>query len=57
MKYGADPLVFTSTSHNFGVLDKSLKSYMVLWPIDKAIWTNDPLVNQTPGYPTSKPAN
>ncbi len=57
MKYGADPLVFKSTSHNFGVLDKASKSHMVLWPIDKAIWTNDPLVNQTPGYPTAKPSN
>jgi hypothetical protein len=57
MKFGSDPLVFKSTSHNFGVLDKALKSHMILWPIDKAIWTNDPLVNQTPGYPTAKPAN
>lgn len=57
MKYGSDPLVFKSASHNFGVLDKALKSYMILWPIDKAIWTNDPLVNQTPGYPTAKPSN
>ena len=57
MKYGADPLVFKSASHGYGVLDKTLKPYMILWPIDKAIWTNDPTVNQTPGYPTSKPAN
>lgn len=57
MKYGADPLVFKNGGHNFGVLDKTLKSYMVLWPIDKAIWTNDPLVNQTSGYPSAKPAN
>ena len=57
MKYGSDPLVFKSSSHNFGVLDKTLKSHMVLWPIDKAIWTNDPLVNQTPGYPSAKPTN
>ncbi len=57
MKYGADPLAYKSTSHGYGVLDKTLKSYMLLWPIDKAIWTNDPTVNQTPGYATSKPAN
>lgn len=57
MKYGSDPLVFKSTSHNLGVLDKTSKSYMILWPIDKAIWTNDPLVNQTPGYSTAKPVN
>lgn len=57
MKYGSDPLVFKSANHKYGVLDKATKSYMVLWPIEKAIWTNDPLVNQTPGYPTSKPTN
>jgi hypothetical protein len=57
MKFGADPLVFKSTGHGFGVLDKSTQSFRILWPIEKAIWTNDPTVNQTPGYPTSKPAN
>ncbi|MEI6140119.1 MAG: RagB/SusD family nutrient uptake outer membrane protein [Mariniphaga sp.] len=57
MKYGADPLVFKTASHNFGVLNKTTQSHMILWPIDKAIWTNDPTVNQTLGYPTSKPAN
>ena len=57
MKYGTDPLAFKSTSHGYGVLNKTTQSYMVLWPIDKAIWTNDPTVNQTPGYATSKPAN
>lgn len=57
MKYGSDPLVFKSASHGYGVLAKTTQSHMVLWPIDKAIWTNDPTVNQTPGYATSKPAN
>ena len=57
MKYGSDPLVFKSTSHGYGVLNKATQSFMILWPIDKAIWTNDPTVNQTPGYATSKPAN
>lgn len=56
MKYGSEPLVYKSASHNLGVLDKAKQSYMILWPIEKAIWTDDPLVNQTPGYPTSKPA-
>jgi hypothetical protein len=55
MKFGADPLVFKSTGHNYGVLNKTTQSHMILWPIDKAIWTNDPLVNQTPGYTTVKP--
>jgi hypothetical protein len=49
--------VFKSTNHRYGVLDKATKSHMILWPIEKAIWTNDPLVNQTPGYATAKPAN
>jgi len=55
MKFGADPLVFKSTSHNYGVLNKATQAHMVLWPIEKAIWTNDPLVNQTPGYASAKP--
>jgi starch-binding outer membrane protein, SusD/RagB family len=55
MKYGSDFLVFKSTSHNYGVLNKATQAHMVLWPIEKAIWTNDPLVNQTPGYSTAKP--
>jgi hypothetical protein len=55
MKYGSDPLVFKSASHNCGVLNKATQAHMVLWPIEKAIWTNDPLVNQTPGYATAKP--
>ena len=55
MKYGNDPLVFKSPNHPYGVLDKAAESYKVLWPIEKAIWTNDPLVDQTPGYPTAKP--
>ena len=55
MKYGSDPLAFKSASHPYGVLDKATQGYKILWPIESAIWTNDPLVNQTPGYPTSKP--
>lgn len=55
MKYGADPLVFISPDHPYGVLDKNTQAYKVLWPVEAAIWTNDPLVNQTPGYPTAKP--
>ncbi len=55
MKYGSDFLVFRSPAHNYGVLDKATQSHMVLWPIEKAIWTNDPLVDQTPGYQTAKP--
>lgn len=55
MKYGNDPLVFISPNHPYGVLDKATQGYKVLWPIEPAIWTNDPLVDQTPGYPTAKP--
>ncbi len=55
MKYGNDPLVFKSVNHPYGVLDKTTEAYKILWPIESAIWTNDPLVDQTPGYATSKP--
>jgi len=55
MKYGTEPLVFKSVNHRFGVLDKSTQAYRILWPIEAAIWTNDPLVSQTPGYNTARP--
>ena len=55
MKFGAEPLAFISASHPYGVLNKATHAYRLLWPIEPAIWTNDPLVNQTPGYVTSKP--
>lgn len=55
MKYGSEPLVFKSSSHPLGVLDKATQGYKILWPIEPGVWTNDPLVNQTPGYPTTKP--
>lgn len=55
MKFGNEPLVFKSLNHPYGVLDKATQAYKILWPIEPAIWTNDPLVDQTPGYPTSKP--
>lgn len=55
MKYGSEPLVFKSANHPYGVLDKATQGYKILWPIEPAIWTNDPLVNQTPGYATAKP--
>jgi starch-binding outer membrane protein, SusD/RagB family len=55
MKYGNEPLVFISPNHPYGVLDKATQGFKILWPIEPAIWTNDPLVDQTPGYPTAKP--
>ncbi len=55
MKFGSEPLVFKSASHKYGVLDKGTSAYKILWPIEPAVWTNDPLVNQTPGYTTTKP--
>ncbi len=57
MKIGTEPLAFKSSSNPYGVLDKSTQAYLLLWPIDKAIWTNDPLVDQTPGYQSSKTSN
>jgi hypothetical protein len=55
MKYGNDLLVYISPNHPYGVLNKGTQAYKVLWPIEAGIWTNDPLVDQTPGYQTSKP--
>ncbi|MBP6446688.1 MAG: RagB/SusD family nutrient uptake outer membrane protein [Saprospiraceae bacterium] len=55
MKTGNDAMVFKSTAHPFGVLDKATKAFEIRWPIEPAIWTNDPLVDQTPGYQTTKP--
>lgn len=55
MKNGNEPLVFISAGHPYGVLDKGTQAYKVLWPIETAIWTNDPTVDQTPGYPSAKP--
>ncbi len=55
MKYGNDPLVFISSNHPYGVLDKATQGYKILWPVEAAIWTNDPLIDQTPGYATAKP--
>ncbi len=54
MQFGGQPLVFISPDQPYGVLDKSTEAYKILWPIETGIWTNDPLVDQTPGYPTSK---
>ncbi|WP_341843130.1 RagB/SusD family nutrient uptake outer membrane protein [Chitinophaga caseinilytica] len=55
MQVAGQPMVFKSAAHPFGVLDKATQGYKVLWPVEPAIWTNDPLVNQTPGYMTAKP--
>lgn len=55
MKVANEPLVFFSNAHPYGVLNKATEAYKVLWPIEPAIWTNDPLVGQTPGYLTAKP--
>lgn len=55
MKFGTEPLVFKSPNHPYGVLDKTTQAHKILWPIPASIWTDDPLVNQTPGYPTTKP--
>lgn len=49
------PLAFKSGTHPYGVLDESSESYKLLWPIERGIWTDDPLVDQTPGYQTTKP--
>ena len=55
MKVGNEPLVFESGSHPYGELNQNTESHKVLWPIGRDVWTNDPLVDQTPGYETTKP--
>lgn len=55
MKYGTEPLVFKNVNHPYGLLDKATQGYRILWPIEAAVWTNDPLVTQTPGYSTARP--
>jgi len=55
MKFGSDPLVYISANQPYGVINKATEPFKTLWPIETAIWTNDPLVDQTPGYQTAKP--
>lgn len=55
MKYNNVPLVFKSANHPYGVLNQNTEAYKILWPIGRDVWTNDPLVEQTPGYETTKP--
>lgn len=55
MKFNTEPLVFKNPGHPYGVLDKATQAYQILWPIEAGIWTNDPLVKQTPGYTTARP--
>lgn len=55
MKIAGEPMVYISPNHPYGQLDKATIGYKILWPIPADIWTNDPLVDQTPGYQTSKP--
>lgn len=55
MRVGNQPLVFESGSHPYGELNQGTESHKVLWPIGRDVWTNDPLVDQTPGYETTKP--
>lgn len=55
MKVANEPLVFISPNHPYGQLDKATLGYKILWPIPADIWSNDPTVEQTPGYQTAKP--
>jgi hypothetical protein len=54
MKFGDKPLIFKSEIHPYGLLDQATQGYRILWPIEANIWTNDPLVTQTPGYQSAK---
>jgi len=55
MKAGGEPLAFKSSAHAYGLLDKATESHKLRWPIGRGVWTDDPLVDQTPGYETTKP--
>ena len=55
MKHAGKPFVFKSPNHSYGVLNESTEAYKTLWPVGSQVWTDDPLVDQTPGYPTTKP--
>lgn len=55
MKVATKPLAFKSGAHPYGVLNEGTESFKLLWPIERGIWTDDPLVDQTPGYSTTKP--
>lgn len=55
MKVSGKPMAFKSGTHPYGVLDENSESFKLLWPIERGIWTDDPLVDQTPGYQTTKP--
>lgn len=55
MKVAEKPLAFKTELHPHGVLNENTQKHMLLWPIERGIWTNDPTVEQTPGYTTTKP--
>lgn len=52
------PLVFSidaaygEATGTAAVLDKATESYKVLWPIERSLINNDPLLTQTVNYPT-----
>lgn len=50
---GGKHLVFCkegSLDGKLPILDEKTESYKVLWPLDKGILSNDPALEQTPGY-------
>lgn len=52
---GGEHLVFCkegSVLGNLPILNKATEAHKVLWPLDKTILGNDPLLKQTPGYAT-----
>ncbi len=55
MKVGNETLAFKGSNNPYGVLNKTTEAFKLLWPIGRDVWTNDPLVDQTPGYTTTKP--
>lgn len=54
---GGKHLVFCKEGNidtNTPILDETTEAHKVLWPVDKSLLGNDPLIYQTPGYATYK---
>lgn len=46
-----DPLAFRKDLPLVGVLDKATEERKLIWPIDRSTMTQDPTIEQNPGYP------
>lgn len=48
----SDEAAYEENGYKTAVLDKATESYKVLWPIERSLINNDPLLTQTVNYPT-----